>query len=85
MKTTERKNKIQANFRLNRNLINTLKINAKNENRSLNNYVEVILSNAVFDVPNAETIRSIEDIETSRNISRIDDIDEFFNEFIYED
>ena len=39
--------KIQTAFRFDKDLINRLKVKAKKENRSLNNYVETILMDVV--------------------------------------
>ena len=78
METKVKKSKIQTNFRLNEKLLTALKKEAKNENRSLNNYVEVLLSQAVFKRYNAETMQAIEDIEAGR-VEAMGDIDEFFD------
>jgi hypothetical protein len=42
-------------FRLNENLLNRLKEEAKKANRSLNNYVECILIDRVYSEPNKAT------------------------------
>ena len=47
-------------FRLKTDLLDRLKIAAKRENRSLNNYVESVLMDVVYHEPNAETIAAIE-------------------------
>ena len=44
--------KVQTAFRFDRDLIRRLKIKAKKENRSLNNYVETVLMDIVYDEPN---------------------------------
>ena len=41
--------KVQTAFRLNADLIRRLKIKAKKENRSLNNYVETVLMDIAYD------------------------------------
>lgn len=48
-------------FRLKTDLIERLKIEAKRENRSLNNYVESVLLASVYHTPNAETRAAIEE------------------------
>jgi len=54
-------NKVQTAFRFDRDLISRLKVKAKKENRSLNNYVETVLMDIAYDEPNKETIAAIED------------------------
>jgi len=49
-----------AMFRLKADLIDRLKIAAKRENRSLNNYVESVLMDVVYHEPNSETHAAIE-------------------------
>ena len=44
--------KIQTAFRFDSELLRRLKIKAKRENRSLNNYVETVLMEIVYDEPN---------------------------------
>lgn len=53
-------------FRLKAELVDRLKIAAKRENRSLNNYVESVLMDVVYHEPNAETRAAIE--ETRRGV-----------------
>lgn len=48
-------------FRLKADLVDRLKIAAKRENRSLNNYVESVLMDVVYHEPNAETRAAIEE------------------------
>lgn len=51
----------QTAFRLSTKLIEDLKEQAARYNRSLNNYVESILIEAVYKVPNDETTQAIEE------------------------
>ena len=51
--------KVQTAFRFNPDLIERLKARAKRENRSLNNYVEKVLMDIVYDEPNEETIAAM--------------------------
>jgi hypothetical protein len=53
-----------ASFRLESALIETLKLRAKENNRSLNNYVESILLNAVYNEPNAVTLAAIQEVKS---------------------
>lgn len=48
-------------FRLNAELLEKLKKEAKKANRSLSNYVECILMDSVYTEPNEETIEAIEE------------------------
>lgn len=59
-------------FRLNANLLRILKEKAKKENRSLNNYVECILMNSVYNEPNEDTIEAIEEARAGKYAGTID-------------
>lgn len=48
-------------FRLKTDLVDRLKIAARRENRSLNNYVESVLMDLVYNEPNEETQKAIEE------------------------
>ena len=56
--TIERK---PASFRLRSDLIEGLRRNAKRENRTLNNYVESVLLDIVYNEPNEVTKAAIEE------------------------
>ncbi len=71
--------KVQTAFRLEEKLIKELKSEAKRHKRSLNNYVELILSKIVEKKPNSETIQAINDAMEDRNLKKIDDVDDFLN------
>lgn len=71
--------KVQTAFRLEKKLIEELKNEAKRHKRSLNNYVELVLSKIVENKPNDETIKAIEDALENRNVQRIDNVDDFLN------
>ena len=64
--------KIQTAFRFDKDLINRLKVKAKKENRSLNNYVETILMDVVYDEPNEETIAAIEEVRSGKPLEKLD-------------
>lgn len=70
--TADRK---QTAFRLNGSLLNRLKVEAKKENRSLNNYVECVLMDAVYRTPNKETIEAIEEARAGKYAGIIDTTD----------
>ena len=59
-------------FRLKTDLIDCLKIAAKRENRSLNNYVESVLMDVVYHEPNAETKLAIEEAKRGEYAGEID-------------
>ena len=77
MRTTS---KIQTAFRFDRELLSRLKIKAKQENRSLNNYVETILMDIVYHEPNDETIEAIREARSGKNLEQLDL--EKFDEFV---
>lgn len=59
-------------FRLKTDLIDRLKIAAKRENRSLNNYVESVLMDVVYHEPNAETHAAIEEAKRGEYAGAVD-------------
>ena len=72
--------KVQTAFRFDKELIRRLKIKAKKENRSLNNYVETVLMDVVYDEPNEETIAAINEVKSGKGLERLD-MDKF-DEFV---
>ena len=64
--------KIQTAFRFDKDLINRLKVKAKKENRSLNNYVETILMDVVYNEPNHETVAAIEEVRSGIKLEKLD-------------
>ena len=78
MQTTT--SKVQTAFRFDRELLSRLKIKAKQENRSLNNYVETILMDIVYHEPNDETIEAIREAQSGKNLEQLDL--EKFDEFV---
>ena len=71
--------KVQTAFRFEKELIRRLKIKAKKENRSLNNYVETILMDVVYDEPNEETVAAINEVKSGKEVERLNmgNFDEF--------
>lgn len=59
-------------FRLPAYLLDKLKELAKDDRRSLNNYVEGILLDAVFNEPNEETVASFKDAKAGKTEGPID-------------
>ena len=64
--------KVQTAFRLNKDLIHRLKMKAKKENRSLNNYVETVLMDIAYNEPNDETIAAIEEARSGKPMNKLD-------------
>lgn len=62
----------QTAFRLRTDLLDRLKVAAKKENRSLNNYVESVLLDAVFRKPNDETLAAMKDAKENGNLETLD-------------
>ena len=71
--------KVQTAFRLDKDLISRLKAKAKKANRSLNNYVETVLMDIVYDEPNDETVSAIEEARSGKPLERldVDNLDDF--------
>ena len=74
METTKDR-KITA-FRLRTSLLERLKLDAKRQNRSLNNYVETLLMDATYRKPNAETMAAIEEARSGKELETLD-VDNF--------
>lgn len=73
-------NRKQTAFRLNEKLLNVLKERAAKCNRSLNNYVESLLIQAVYEVPNDQTIDAIHETRSGKYAGTLDMTD--FDSFI---
>ncbi|MGM1056447.1 MAG: TraY domain-containing protein [Bacteroidota bacterium] len=71
--------KVQTAFRLDKELVDELKQQAKKNKRSLNNYVELILSKVVEKQPNDETIKALDEAMNSKELEPITDIDKFLD------
>ena len=61
----------QTAFRLSNELLRRLKIEARKQNRSLNNYVESVLMDAVYRVPNREKLAAMEEAREEKNLETI--------------
>ena len=64
--------KKQATFRLNANLLDRLKKEARMENRSLSNFVECVLAESVYYEPNETTLAAVEEARSGKFGGRID-------------
>ena len=62
----------QTAFRLRTDLLDRLKVAAKRENRSLNNFVESVLLDAVYREPNEETLTAMKDAKENGNLETLD-------------
>jgi len=70
----------QTAFRLRIDLLDRLKVAAKKENRSLNNYVESVLLDAVYREPNEETLAAMKEAKENKNLETLNL--ESFEEFV---
>lgn len=64
--------KKQTAFRLDNDLLEMLKAAAKREHRSLNNYVECLLMNFMYNQPNEETKAAIEEARSGKSAGKLD-------------
>lgn len=66
--------KRNQSFRLSVDLIERLKILAKRQNRSLNNYVETVLLDAAYHEPNAVTLAAMKEaeIDSMKHVAPLD-------------
>ncbi len=62
----------QTAFRLREDLVERLKIEAKRNNRSLNNYVESVLMEFLYREPNAETIEAMTEAKEDTTLTSVD-------------
>lgn len=62
----------QTAFRLRTDLLDRLKLAARKENRSLNNYVESVLLDAVYREPNEETLAAMKEAKENKNLETLD-------------
>ena len=70
--TTPPRQRTRAYLRLRPQLVERLRREATKRHTSFNSYVEGILSDAVFNEPNAETISAIEESRSSEYAGIID-------------
>lgn len=77
METVIRK---QTSFRLREDLLQVLQEHAKKANRSLNNFVESTLTDAMYSSPNEETVAAINEARSGKYSGTTDTTD--FDSFI---
>jgi hypothetical protein len=72
-------NRTQTAFRLSTELLKRLKVEARKQNRSLNNFVESVLMDAVYRAPNAATKAAVKEARENKNLETInlDNLEEF--------
>ena len=68
--------------RLDNALLECLKTEAKRENRSLNSLVEAILMDAMYCVPNAETLEAIEEARSAKKKEVFDNVKDLMDELM---
>ena len=61
-------NKTTTSFRLDSQLLERLRILARRNNRSLNNYVETVLFDVAYHEPNDETIEAINEVRSGKKL-----------------
>lgn len=64
--------KIQTAFRLDGELLDVLRSAARREHRSLNNFVECLLMDAMYNEPNEETKAAIEEARAGKYAGTLD-------------
>lgn len=75
-----------TSFRLRTDLIEGLKRNAARQNRTLNNYVESVLLEVVYNEPNEVTKAAIEEAMSGHNRNKVyGSVDEMFDDILKED
>jgi len=75
-----------TSFRLRTDLLEGLKRKAARENRTLNNYVESVLLDIVYDEPNEVTKAAIQEAMSRRNYNKVySSVDEMFGDILNEE
>lgn len=74
--------RVQASFRLKPELMERLKMSAKANNRSLNNFVESVLLDAMFREPNETTKAAIAEAMSDGSKKTFDNVHELMNELM---
>ena len=75
-----------TSFRLRTDLLEGLKRKAALENRTLNNYVESVLLDIVYDEPNEVTKAAIQEAMSRRNYNKVySSVDEMFDDILNEE
>lgn len=72
----------QTSFRLREDLLLVLQEQAKKANRSLNNFVESTLMDAIYSQPNEETIAAIKEARTVKYKKTFDSVESMMEELM---
>ena len=71
--------RVQASFRLKADLMKRLRMGAKASNRSLNNFVENVLLDAMYHEPNDITKSAIAEARSNTKKEAYDSVDELMS------
>ena len=71
----------QTSFRLREDLLQVLQEHAKKANRSLNNFVESTLMDAMYSEPN-ETVAAIKEARETKNKETFDSVESLMEELM---
>ena len=75
-----------TSFRIRADLLERLRNNAFRENRTLNNYVESVLLEHIFNEPNDTTKAAIMEAMSGHNPNKVyDNVDDMFNDILNEE
>ena len=72
----------QTSFRLREDLLQVLQEHAKKANRSLNNFVESTLMDAMYSETNEETVAAIKEARTTKNKETFDTVEGLMEELM---
>ena len=72
----------QTSFRLREDLLQVLQEHARKANRSLNNFVESTLMDAVYSAPNGETVAAIKEAREAKNKETFDSVESLMEELM---
>lgn len=70
----------QTSIRLREDLLKVLQEEAQKANRSLNNFIENTLMDAMFSEPNEETIAAIKEARTTKKEKTFDSVESLMEE-----
>ena len=74
--------RVQASFRLKADLVEKLKMSAKACNRSLNNFVESVLLEAMYNEPNETTKDALAEARRNKAGKAYDSVDELMSDLM---
>lgn len=62
----------QTSFRLRKDLLERMQLEARKENRSLNNFVESKLMDIIYSQPNETTLNAMKEAESGKELETLD-------------